>query len=243
MNIALILAAGVGQRMRNAGLPKQFLKLLGKPIIIYTLEKFEESADIDQIVIVCHGSYIEYMERLLRFYQMKKVRKIIIGGIDRQSSLHKGLETIESLGADLDDIVVVHDGVRPMLSLTTIKENVRIAKQYGCAMTVHPVTESVIITDSDQVGIADFKNRTNTYSLTAPQSFRLRELRKAYEGNRELEYKGMPLLDAAMVYANYGGEVHLVKEQNSNIKITTPEDFYYLKAILDLEENKYIFGL
>ena len=243
MNIALILAAGVGQRMRNAGLPKQFLKLLGKPIIIYTLEKFEESTEIDQVVVVCHGSYIEYMERLLELYQMKKVKRVIVGGTDRQNSLQKGLRAIEDLGAASDDIVVVHDGVRPMLTLATIKENIRVAKQYGCAMTVHPVTESVVVTDSDQVGIDDFKKRTDTYSLTAPQSFRLDGLKKAYGGESGTEHEGMPLLDAAMVYANSGGEVHLVKEQNSNIKITTPEDFYYLRAILDLEENKYIFGL
>lgn len=243
MNIALILAAGVGQRMRNAGLPKQFLKLLGKPIIIYTLEKFEESTEIDQVVVVCHGSYIEYMERLLELYQMKKVKRVIVGGTDRQNSLQKGLRAIEDLGAASDDIVVVHDGVRPMLTLATIKENIRVAKQYGCAMTVHPVTESVVVTDSEQVGIADFKKRTDTYSLTSPQSFRLDGLKKAYGSEFGAEYEGMPLLDAAMVYANSGGEVHLVKEQNSNIKITTPEDFYYLRAILDLEENKYIFGL
>lgn len=243
MNIALILAAGVGQRMRNAGLPKQFLKLLGKPIIIYTLEKFEESTDIDQVVVVCHGSYVEHMEGLLRVYQMSKVKKIVVGGTDRQSSLRKGLEAVESLGVDSDDILVVHDGVRPMLSLSTIKENIRVAKKYGCAMTVHPVTESVVITNSNQAKISDFKKRTDTYSLTAPQSFQIGNLRKVYGENQNIEYNGMPLLDAAMLYANSGREVYLVKEQNLNIKITTPEDFYYLKAILDLEENKYIFGL
>ena len=90
MNFAIVLAAGVGQRMRNGGLPKQFLKLMGKPIVIYTLEKFEESAEIDGVVVVCHGSYIKHMTELLSLYRIKKVKKVIVGGSDRQGSLRRG---------------------------------------------------------------------------------------------------------------------------------------------------------
>ena len=243
MNYAIILAAGVGQRMRNGGLPKQFLKLMGKPIIIYTLEKFEQSKDIDKIIIVCHGSYIDYMQSLLDRYQIQKVGKIVVGGNDRQSSLQRGLDTIVDLGGKEEDIVVIHDGVRPLVHSTIIHENIRVAKQKGCAITVHPVTETVVITDTNEAGMDDFKKRADTYSMTSPQSFQLGKIREAYE-NIELSEEGeIPLLDAAMVYAKAGEEVHLVKEQGANIKITTPEDFYFLKAILELEENKYIFGL
>lgn len=243
MNYAIVLAAGVGQRMRNGGLPKQFLKLMGKPIIIYTLEKFEQSIDIDKIIVVCHGSYVDYMHKLLEQYQITKVEKIIVGGSDRQNSLQRGLETIKELGGKEEDIVVIHDGVRPLVSSVVIHENIRVAKQTGCAITVHPVTETVVITDSSQAEMDDFKKRADTYSMTAPQSFQLRKIIEAYEKIQTMDMGEVPLLDAAMVYAKTGGEVHLVKEQNANIKITTPEDFYYLKAILELEENKYIFGL
>ena len=157
MNIAIVLAAGVGQRMRNGGLPKQFLKLMGKPIIIYTLEKFEESREIDQIIVVCHGSYIEHMQNLLSFYQIKKVTKVIVGGSDRQSSLLRGLDSMIESGGKAEDIVVIHDGVRPLVDLSTIHENIRVAKQYGCAITVHPVTESVVITESEEAEMADFQ--------------------------------------------------------------------------------------
>lgn len=243
MNVALVLAAGVGQRMRNGGLPKQFLKLMGKPIIIYTLEKFEECEEIDKIVIACHGSYIEYMQRLVQLYCLKKVSAVVVGGKDRQASVKKGLYIIQEMGGVPEDIVVIHDGVRPLVELWTIKENIRVAKESGCAITVHPVTESVVITNQDQAAVHDFKKREDTYSMTAPQSFRLGAILESYQKIDSLEYGGVPLLDAAMVYARTGGEVHLVKEQGVNIKITTPEDFYYLKAILELEENKYIFGL
>ena len=112
MNYAIILAAGVGQRMRNGGLPKQFLKLMGKPIIIYTLEKFEQCEDINQVVVVCHGGYIDEMQRLIDLYQIRKVSKIVVGGSDRQSSLERGLDGVAELGGQADDIVTIHDGVR-----------------------------------------------------------------------------------------------------------------------------------
>lgn len=243
MNIAIVLAAGVGQRMRNGGLPKQFLKLMGKPIVVYTLEKFETSGDIDQVIVVCHGSYIEHMKNLLHLYQIKKVAEVIVGGSDRQSSLQRGLDWIMEHGGGTEDIVLIHDGVRPLVQLSTIHENIRVARQYGCAITVHPVTESVVITESQEAGMEDFKKRADTYSLTAPQTFRLGDIQNAYEKVDFGEERKIPLLDAAMVYAQAGGEVHLVKEQGTNIKITTPEDFYCLKAILELEENKFVFGL
>ncbi len=243
MNYAIVLAAGVGQRMRNGGLPKQFLKLMGKPIVIYTLEKFEQCDEIDKVVVVCHGGYIDYMQQLLKLYQIKKVAKIIVGGNDRQNSLKRGLDEITLLGAEDDDIVVIHDGVRPLVSQTTLHENIRVAKQHGCAITVHPVTETVVITDNEKAKMEDFKKRADTYSMTAPQSFQLKIIKEAYQKTDNMEQGEIPLLDAAMVYAQTGGEVHLVKEQGANIKITTPEDFYFLKAILELEENKYVFGL
>ena len=243
MNYAIVLAAGVGQRMRSAGLPKQFLKLMGKPIIIYTLEKFEQSKDIDRVIVVCHGSYIDHMQSLISLHQMKKVERIIVGGNDRQGSLKKGLDTIKEMGGTDKDIVVIHDGVRPLVTVNTIHENIRVAKKHGCAITVHPVTESVVITNSETADMEDFKKRADTYSLTAPQTFQLAKIMEAFDQIGNMEPGDVPLLDAAMVYAKTGGKVHLVKEQGANIKITTPEDFYFLKAILELEENKYIFGL
>lgn len=243
MNYAIILAAGVGQRMRNGGLPKQFLNLMGKPIVIYTLEKFEQCEEIDKVIVVCHGSYIEHMQSLLKLYRMQKAESVIVGGSDRQSSLRRGLDEVIALGGEEEDIVVIHDGVRPLVNQTVIRENIRIARQYGCAITVHPVTETVVITETEDAQIENFKKRADTYSMTAPQTFQLGKIRKAYQKNDHMERSGMPLLDAAMVYANNGGDVHLVKEQGANIKITTPEDYYLLKAMLELEENKYVFGL
>ena len=243
MTVAIILAAGVGQRMRNAGLPKQFLKLFGKPIIIYTLEKFQQCGEVDKIVVVCKDGYLEYMKEILALYKMQKVELVVVGGNSRQSSLRHGLEAAMSVGCREEDVVLIHDGVRPLVSTATIRENIRIAREYGCAITVYPATESVLISDGKDIKIDDFKKRADTYSLSSPQSFQLGKLLNAFSCNPKEDYHGMPLLDAGMVYSSVGGDVHLVKEQSPNIKITTPEDFYYLRAMLELEENRGIFGL
>ena len=224
MNYAIILAAGVGQRMRNGGMPKQFLKLMGKPIVVYTLEKFEQCEDVDKIVIVCHGGYTDYMKKIIDLYQITKVEKIIVGGKDRQESLCQGLEVVKEIGGRDDDIVIIHDGVRPLVDITTIQENIRVAKMYGCAITAHPVTETVVITDKDSAKIDDLKKRSDTYSMTAPQSFQIDKILYAYEKLKDIDCGDVPLRDAAMVYAKTIGDIQIVKEQGLNIKITTPED-------------------
>lgn len=242
MNYGLILAGGVGQRMRKTGMPKQFLEVFGKPIIIYTLQKFEYCEDIDEIVIVCHSSWKEYMESMLQRYGIKKVKAVISGGKDRQNSVLNGLKYIQTNGASDEDVIVIHDGVRPLIQEIILSENVRVAKKYGNAMTVRPVIESVVITDKEEVGFENFKKRKDTYSLTAPQSFRLGILTKAY---KDIEGKDtpMPLLDSALVFTYLGNKIHVIKENNNNIKVTTPEDYYILKAMLELEENRYVFGI
>ena len=227
MNYAIILAAGVGQRMRSGGMPKQFLKLMGKPIIIYTLEKFEDCPEVDKVIVVCHGAYTELMDELITLYKLKKIAKVVVGGKDRQSSLEIGLQAVYDDGAAENDIVVIHDGVRPLVLENTIRENIRVAQENGCAITVHPVAESVIVTDSMDAQMDSFKKRDDTYSLTSPQTFKISIIRKAIADQKNNESE-IPLLDAAMIYASIGGKVKLVKEQNNNLKVTTPEDFYYL---------------
>ena len=128
------------------------------------------------------------------------------------------------------------------LSENILSENIRVAKKYGSAMTVRPVIESVVITDSEEAEFENFKNRNNTYSLTSPQSFKLGILLRSYQ---EIEGKNtpIPLLDSALVFTYLGNKIHIIQENNNNIKVTTPEDYYILKAMLELEENRYVFGI
>ncbi len=242
MNIGLILAGGTGQRMRTSGMPKQFLNVYGKPIIIYTLEKFDTCDEVNRIVVACNPQYIDFMKGLVAKFPFAKEISIISGGKDRQGSVKNGIDYIYANGGSGEDLVIIHDGVRPLIDQTIISENIRVAQKYGCAMTVKPVIESVVITNKESVGFNDFEKRDDTYSLTAPQTFKLSLLGDTYAKAEKIDTP-IPLLDAALAYTYLGNKIPLVKEYNHNIKITTPEDFYILKAILELQENKNVFGL
>ena len=239
---ALILAGGVGQRMRTSGMPKQFLMVYGKPIIIYTIEKFVRCQEVDEIVVACNPLYIDYLKELLLRYPFEKKVAIVSGGKDRQGSIQNGIKNIMSRGGSGEDIILIHDGVRPLIDGEIICENIRVAQKEGCAMTVRPVAESVIVADNDIAGFEDFKKRDNTYSLTSPQTFKLSVLVDVYEKMKDADAP-IPLLDSALAYTYLGNKIPLVMEYNQNIKITTPEDYYILKALLELQENKNVFGI
>lgn len=242
MNYGLILAGGVGQRMHSSGMPKQFLEVFGKPIIIYTLSKFECCSDIDEIIIVCNAAWADHLENQIKRFNLKKVKAIIPGGTDRQGSVMKGVECIRQCGAKDEDVVVIHDGVRPLVQESILCENVRVATKFGSAMTVHPVIESVVVTDNDCVRFDDFKRRDDTYSLTSPQTFKFKTLVEIY---KKIDGKetSIPLLDSALAFTYLGNDIHIIKESYQNIKITTPEDYYIFKAMLELQENKYVLGI
>lgn len=240
MNYALILTGGVGQRLRTSGLPKQFIELYGKPIVAYTLDKFELCEEIDHIVIVCHGSWIAKMEDICKKYNFNKIISIVAGGKERHDSVQIGLQEINKTSSD-NDIVVIHDGVRPLVKQSTLVENIRITKTYGNAMTVRAVIESIVVSKNETASMTDFKIRDDSYTLTSPQTFRVNELILAYEELKKITSE--PILDSSLVYARLGKKVHMVKEQELNLKITTPEDFYYFRSIIELEERKSIFGI
>lgn len=243
MNYAIILAGGTGQRMRQSGLPKQFLNVYGKPIIIYTLEAFQANEHIDEIIIPCNVHWMDRMKQIVESFNLTKVKQIIPGGQDRSESVMNGLKAVEAVLRQ-DDVVIIHDGVRPLVRQETINENVEAARQYGNAMTVRANTETVVVTETASAKWDDFKNRENTYTLTSPQSFMAKELMSVLKQAKDLqEDQKMPLLDLALVYARLGKEVHVVVEEGNNLKITTPEDYYYLKAYLELQESKHILGV
>lgn len=242
MNYALILAGGTGQRMRTSGMPKQFLMVYGKPILIYTIEKFVNCPEVDEVVVACNPMYIDYLKELLLRHPFPKKVNVIAGGKDRQGSIQNGIDHIYGNGGNGDDIIVIHDGVRPLVEIDIISENIRVAQKEGCAMTVKPVVESVVISNGGMAAFDDFKKRDDTYSLTSPQTFRLSTLVDIYEKVQHVDAP-IPLLDAALAYTYMGNKIPLVMEYNHNIKITTPEDYYVLKALVELQENKNVFGL
>ena len=141
-NVAVIFAGGTGQRMNTRTRPKQFLELYGKPIIIYTLEAFESHPEIDGIVVVMLESWIDYMWELIRKYNLKKVKKVVPGGASGQESIYNGLCAAAQFYNE-DDIVLIHDGVRPLIDEETITANIRGVKERGTAITVTAAIETI----------------------------------------------------------------------------------------------------
>ena len=151
MNIAVIFAGGVGTRMNTKDKPKQFLMVHGKPIIVHTIEKFQEHEQIDGIIVVCVKSWIEYMKEMQFRYRLDKIGKIVPGGSTGQLSIYNGLKAAEELYGIEDNIVLIHDGVRPLITDEVISENIASVKKYGNAITCAPTKESVILVNEDNV--------------------------------------------------------------------------------------------
>lgn len=238
MNYAVIFAGGTGTRMNTKTRPKQFLTLHGKEIIIYTLEHFENHPDIDGISVVCIAEWIDYLKKLLDKYQIKKVKWISAGGSTGQESIYNGLNAMrEDIGGD--SIVLIHDGVRPLINEKLISENIKTAKEKGCAVTVVPATETVMLVDENEQ-IVQSVDRHKCRVVRAPQSFVYQNLLKAHDRARERGVDNM--IDSATMMSEAGYTLYPVVGKADNIKITTPSDFYTFRAIVEAEENSQIFG-
>ena len=238
MNIALIFAGGTGQRMNTRTRPKQFLELLGKPIIVYTIEQFVSHSDIDGIVVVCLEDWIPFLSKLLVKFDISKVMSIVPGGKSGQASIRNGIESACEL-APQDSIVLVHDGVRPLVDEGTISFCIETANEFGNAITVVPATET-IVKESGGV-VTDIVDRKECVMAKAPQCFVLSELKEAHD---RAELDGLDeFIDSASLMRHYGYELHTVEGAFENIKITTPSDFYTFRALVDARENSQIFGV
>lgn len=238
-NIAIIFAGGSGMRMHTKTKPKQFLKMNGKPIIIHTLENFEFNSDISSIVVVCIEEWIDYLQKLLIQYNIKKVRKIVKGGNTGQSSIYNGLYAAYEISQDEETIVLIHDGVRPLITDEIISKNIEAVKKYGSAITVAPATETIIVSEDDR-DIKDVMNRNNCYYAKAPQSFYLKDILLAH---KKAKKEGMcDIVDSATLMRRYGHTLHIVEGNNENIKVTTPSDFYILRSLYEAKENMQLFG-
>ena len=166
--------------MHTKELPKQFLKIHDKPIIIRTLELFEENPEIDMIVIACVENWIGYLNKLISKYNLRKVQRIVKGGKSGQESIYNILKAAEELGDRDKDIVLIHDGVRPLITQKTIFDNITSVKKNGSAITSVKVKETVLIVDNDE-SITEVPDRATSRLARAPQSFYLDDILSAHE--------------------------------------------------------------
>lgn len=236
-NIAVIFAGGVGTRMHSKDRPKQFLNMHGKPIIIHTLENFENHNEIDCIVIACIESWIPYLDQLVKDYQLKKVKCIVPGGKNGQMSIYNALCAAEKISESVLDIVLIHDGVRPIISADLITRNIESVKRFGSAITTAPVHETIIFEDVNASN--KVLDRTKLLYARAPQSFYLEQIITLH---RKAQKEGLTdFIDSCSLMQHYNKELYFVEGSVNNIKITTPMDFYVYRAILDSEENEQLY--
>lgn len=238
MNTALIFAGGTGIRMNANAKPKQFLELHGKPVIVYTLEHFEAHPEIDNIVVVCLETWIHELRHQLKRYALEKIVKIVPGGDRGDISIYKGLQALEDMCAP-DDIVLIHDGVRPLINAQLITDNIRKVEECGIAITIDSVSESTVHLDSDGC-ITHVPLRYEMYSAKAPQSFRFKTILDLY---RRAAQDGRIAVDSSHLCSIYKVKMHTVKSSPNNIKITTPADYYIFRALYEATENEQILGV
>lgn len=239
MNIAVIFAGGTGKRMNTKSKPKQFLEMHGKPVLIYTLENFQQHPMIDKIVLVCLEAWIDYAKSLLKKYAIDKVCRIVPGGKNGQESIFHGIQAAHEVFHD-EDVVLIHDGVRPLINEDTITSCIKMVKEHGNAITVSPAIETIFLKEADTQQVGKIFNRSSCEMAKAPQCFKLGDIYQAH--CRAIEEKKLDFIDSASLMQHYGYPLYTVEGPAENIKITTPVDFYIFRAVMDAKENLQILG-
>lgn len=222
MNTAIIVAAGSGQRF-GSDIHKQFIELLGKPLIIHTLERFEECSTVDNITLVLSEAGREHFEISNFGSEITKLRSIVTGGATRVESVKKGLD---SISVNAEDIIAVHDGARPLVTSDEITRTIEKASETGAACLVADVTDTIKEINGDY--IAGTIDRTKLRRALTPQAFRFSILKRALEGVDLSE----AVTDECYLVEKLGVKIGFVVGNARNIKVTTREDLIFVKAIL-----------
>ena len=228
MIYALILGSGIGSRMGNTTLPKQFLKIGNKPIIIHTIVQFILSTRVNKIIVVVSSDYENYLKDLFKEYKLNNI-DIVIGGSDRSSSMINGCNYIlDNYAVNDNDIIITHDAVRPFVTSRIINDNIDKIKNYDAIDTVIPATDTIVEVDDDI--ISNIPIRSKMFQGQTPQTFRLKELVSIYNSlsNEEKEI----LTDACKIYTLKNKRVGYVKGEIYNLKITTKFDLNVAHSIV-----------
>lgn len=235
MNIGLIIAGGAGKRM-GQDIPKQFLNVGEKPIIIYTLEAFQNHPSIDGIVVVCIKGWENILDSYAKQFNITKLVSIVEGGNCGQESIKNGLDEI-SKRFNENDIVLIHDAIRPMVSEDIISDNIAKCILFGNATTVIPCTTVVLKKTTDEYS-EEVVDRDNIYLTQTPQAFMLKDILSAHE---EAKQKGITNSVASCVlYSELGRKVYYSAGSETNIKLTRPADIDIFKALLNINKSGWI---
>ena len=234
MNAAIIIAGGVGSRM-GMDIPKQFVHIYGKPVIIYTLEGFQRHPEIDAIEVVCLAGWEETLREYARQYGITKLKWIATGGATGQESIRNGVYHLEGTLAE-DDIAIVHDGIRPMVDSSVLSDILRVCRLHGNGVTSTPYTEQ-IFRIQDEYSTREYIPRETLRKVATPQAYRygllLRAYRRAFEEG--IGIQGSAYVNTMMV--DLGETLYFAAGSDKNIKLTSKDDLELFKAYLRMERD------
>lgn len=238
MNIALIIAGGSGNRM-GQDIPKQFMHVDNAPIIVHTLLAFEKHPNIDAIAVVCLKGWETILQSYSNQFCITKLKWIFQGGSTGMESIHNGIYGLQNEGCNDEDIVLIHDAVRPLLPQDVISSNIAVCKEYGYAITGIQCREAIL---ESKDGFAAVKSipRDSLIRTQTPQTFRLKNIITVHEKAKLLGISNS--VSSATLVAEIGEdiEMHIVPGSEKNIKITTVEDLEILKALMHTEKDKWL---
>ncbi|QIB70662.1 2-C-methyl-D-erythritol 4-phosphate cytidylyltransferase [Aminipila butyrica] len=237
MNIAVIIAGGSGQRM-NQDIPKQFLNVYDKPVLIYTLEAFEKHPEIDAIEVVCLDGWHEILYAYAKQFNITKLKWVISGGNTAQESIRNGVFHLKNTCSDCD-IVIVHDGIRPLVDDFVLSDIIVKAKQYGNAVTSLPYTEQIFITE-DAITTKEYIPRDSLRRVSTPQAYQFDKILWAYEKafNENIGIEASTYANTLMV--DLGEILHFAAGSEKNIKLTTKEDLELFKTYIKMEKDTWL---
>ena len=235
-NIGLIIAGGVGARM-GQDIPKQFLNVYDKPVIVYTMEAFQKHPEIDAIEIVCVDEWQGALKAYAKQFGIAKLENVVSGGKNGQDSIRNGLYDIAERHHGNDDIVLIHDAIRPMVSQEIITDNIKVCREHGNAITVVPCTAAMLKT-YDSLSTTEQVPRDNLKITQTPQAFFLNEI---VEAHKEALSKGITnSVASCTLYIELGRKLYMSRGSEKNLKLTTTEDIEIFKALLNAKKDEWL---
>lgn len=237
MNIALLIAGGAGNRM-GQDIPKQFMHVDGCPIIIHTMKCFQQHPDIDKIAVVCLNGWETVLQAYANQFNITKLTWIFPGGDTGMESIHNGIYGLKENGCDDEDLVLVHDSVRPLLSQDIISSNIAICKAYGYAITGIQCREAILESHDGFTSNASIP-RDSLIRTQTPQTFRLGNIIEIHEKAKAMGITNS--VASCTLIAEVGGcDMHIVPGSEKNIKVTTVEDLEILKALMHTQKDEWL---
>lgn len=237
MNIAIIIAGGSGQRM-GQDIPKQFINVYDKPVLLYTLESFQKHPQIDAIEVVCIDGWHDIVWAYANQFNISKLKWIVSGGQTSQESIRNGVFFLEDKCSE-DDVIIIHDGIRPLVDETVLSDVIIKCKQYGNGVTSLPYNEQIFVID-DEVSTTKYIPRETLRRVSTPQAYKYGKLNWAYHEAFEKQIGIQKSAYTNTMMVELGERLYFAAGSDKNIKLTTKDDLEMFKAYLNLEKANWL---